>query len=132
RGAGASERQTVGTSNRIFTQTYGEKDVPTGEGVEPQLLDNDRAAIRSGDIDPYSVLRQDQAARPGKREPLTKACPSCPRSRARGMVHGSEEAASFDAFSNTDDHKRTKKTVIRSTVCQRLGTFCLQRGGQIA
>lgn len=49
----------AGTSNRIFTQTYGEDVVPGGRGADTtQLLDNARTAIRAGTLDPYSVLSQ--------------------------------------------------------------------------
>jgi hypothetical protein len=36
----ARKRQAAGTGNRIFTQTYGEENVPGGEGVDTQLLDS--------------------------------------------------------------------------------------------
>jgi hypothetical protein len=49
--------ETAGTSNRIFEQTYGEEVIPGGTGANTsQLLDNARASIRTGDVDPYSIL----------------------------------------------------------------------------
>jgi hypothetical protein len=54
--------QPAGTSNRINTEIYGDEGVPSGTGVDTgELLDNARAAIASGDIDPYSVLSKTQA-----------------------------------------------------------------------
>ena len=46
--------EPVGTSNRIFEQTYGEGVIPSGIGADTgQLLDNARIGIRDGSIDPY-------------------------------------------------------------------------------
>jgi hypothetical protein len=47
----------AGTSNRLFQETYGEGQIPSGVGVDTgELLDNARAAVSSGAVDPYSVL----------------------------------------------------------------------------
>lgn len=58
----------AGTSNRMFEETYGEGAIPGGEGVDTgMLLDNARADVRSGKVDPYEVLsrtRQDGIASP--------------------------------------------------------------------
>lgn len=62
--AGEAERQgaPAGTSNRVFQETYGDQGVPQGQGVDTgELLDNARAAISSGDIDPYSILSKTRA-----------------------------------------------------------------------
>jgi len=57
--AGAGERRAAGTSNRQNVETYGENAVPSGTGVDTgELLDSARAAIRSGDLNPYSVLER--------------------------------------------------------------------------
>lgn len=54
---GTGERQGSGTSNRAFTETHGEDVIPSGEGVDTtQLLDNARADVRNGAVDPYTVL----------------------------------------------------------------------------
>jgi hypothetical protein len=61
-GGSAEERPGSGTSNRAFTATYGENEVPSGAGVDTsELLDNARADIRSGAVDPYSVLSKTTA-----------------------------------------------------------------------
>ncbi len=52
-------RQAAGTSNRLNAEVYGEGAVPSGAGVDTgKLLDNARADIASGAVDPYSVLSQ--------------------------------------------------------------------------
>jgi hypothetical protein len=56
-GTGAGERQDAGTSNRIFTQTYGEENVASGKGVETQLL---RLMSRNGN---YKVHHERKKAR---------------------------------------------------------------------
>ena len=54
--------QTAGTSNRQNVETYGEGEVPSGQGADTvQLLDNARADIRSGAVNPYSVLSKTRA-----------------------------------------------------------------------
>jgi hypothetical protein len=53
---------TAGTSNRVFSDAYGVEGVPSGTGVDTvQLLDSARADVRSGNIDPYSVLSKTKA-----------------------------------------------------------------------
>jgi hypothetical protein len=57
-----TEQRPAGTSNRQNTETYGADVVPGGEGADTlQLLDNARADIRSGAVDPYSVLSKTRA-----------------------------------------------------------------------
>lgn len=47
----------AGTSNRVFGETYGENVIPGGKGVDTaQLLDDARGSIRSGAVNPYSIL----------------------------------------------------------------------------
>ena len=47
----------AGTSNRTFEKTYGSGVIPSSKGVDTvELLDNARAAIRSGNFNPYSIL----------------------------------------------------------------------------
>lgn len=71
--AGAEQRYPAGTSNRVNAEVYGEGAVPSGEGVDTlQLLDNGRRDIRSGAVDPYSILS---------------------RTRARGIANPEEYAA---------------------------------------
>ncbi len=54
--------QSAGTSNRVFTEAHGEGAVPPGVGVDTtQLLDNARADISSGAVNPYDVLSRAQA-----------------------------------------------------------------------
>jgi len=56
-GAGEPVRAPAGTSNRLNEALYGEQGVPSGKGVDTlELLDNARASIRSGSVDPYSIL----------------------------------------------------------------------------
>ena len=61
---GSGVGKAAGTSNRIFTEAYGDEGVPSGKGVDTgELLDNARAGIRAGNLDPYSILsksRQNQ------------------------------------------------------------------------
>jgi hypothetical protein len=58
----ASVGQTAGTSNRQNVETYGEGEIPSGQGADTvQLLDNARRDIRSGAVDPYSVLSKTRA-----------------------------------------------------------------------
>lgn len=49
----------AGTSNRVFRDIYGQDAIPGGHGVDTaQLLDNARASIRTGAVDPYSILSE--------------------------------------------------------------------------
>lgn len=58
----AAESGSAGTSNRVNTATYGEEAVPSGQGVDTtELLDNARASLRSGAVDPYAVLSRTRA-----------------------------------------------------------------------
>lgn len=58
----AAESGPAGTSNRLNTEIHGEDAVPGGKGVDTtQLLDNARASLRSGAVDPYSVLSRTRA-----------------------------------------------------------------------
>jgi hypothetical protein len=56
-GTSDSAGQPAGTSNRQNVETYGEDAVPSGTGVDTtELLDNARADIRSGAVNPYNIL----------------------------------------------------------------------------